>query len=298
MEAKIVLTCTLLWYVFSMFHTVVDQRFYVKYPCPFTISLSHMVINTFGLAIAAIVSGEKQLFVSKTNMASIICSAIFKFAVSTFSHYTALLLTVPLMEACKSLSPIFIVGFTKAVYGTKYSHKILFSVLMMISGVLAATLTQTEVAYEGLVTSVMLVISSQSNHLILKHLYQTVPLHPFSILFNVHLIAAFIVLPFWIMIDLPFLIASKDLRAQPMEFALTFLVQGLLSTTTHIIKAIILSNLSSLTYSVLENGKSLSKTVLGFVAYQKPTGIIDLLGTFLAVIGAIFYTQVKAGPKA
>ena len=294
MESKNVLICVLLWYTFSIFHTVVDQRFFVNYPCPLTISLSHMLINSFGLAAAARVSGEKQFFVPIGFVTPIVGLAFFKFLVSCSSHYSALLLPVPLMEALKSLSPIVVVIATRIVYGTTYSHRVMVSILIMISGVLAATLTQTQIVYEGLFSSLLLVISSQSKNLVLKHSYQTIPLHPFAILSNIHFIGFLIVLPFWIVVDLPFLMTSKHLFQNPKEFAMTFLVQGFLSTVTHLLKAIILSNISSLTYSVVENGKSLSKTVLGFVMYQRPTGLINLFGTFLAVIGVFYYTKVKA----
>ena len=297
MESKIIIACVLSWYTFSMLQTVIDQRFFVKYPCPLTISFSHMVINSFSLAIATIVSGEQKLFVSRENLVPILGLAVFKFLVSVFSHYTALLLPVPLMEACKSLAPVFVVVFTSTVYGTKYPNKILFSVLIMISGVFLATLTQTKIVYEGLFTVVLMILSSQSKNLATKHMFQTVDLHPFGILFNVHFFAIFMILPLWIMIDLPFLVTSKDLQDKPMQFAYTMVTQGFLSSFLHIIKATILSNVSSLTYSVIENGKSLSKTILGFAVYQKPTGILNLFGTFLAVVGVFYYSQIKSENK-
>ena len=297
MESKIITGCILSWYSFSMLQTVIDQRFFVKYPCPLTITFSHMVINSLSLSIATIFSGEQKLFVSRANLGAILGLAVFKCSVSVFSHYTALLLPVPLMEACKSLAPVFVVIMTSIVYGTKYPNKILFSVLIMISGVFLATLTQSNIVYEGLFTVILMIISSQSKNLATKHMFQTVNLHPFGILFNVHFFATFMVLPFWIKIDLPFLLTSEDLQDQPVQFAFTIALQGLLSSFLHIIKAIILSNVSSLTYSVVENGKSLSKTILGFVLYQRPTGILNLLGTFLAVVGVFYYSQVKAEDK-
>lgn len=280
-----------------MLQTVIDQRFFVKYPCPLTISFSHMVINSFGLAFATLVSGEQKLFVSRAALLPILGLALFKFLVSVFSHYTAFLLPVPLMEACKSLAPVFVVVVTSVMYGTIYPKKIVLSVLMMICGVFLATLTQTKIVYEGLFTVTVMILSSQSKNLATKYLFQTVDLHPFGILFNVHFFATFIVLPFWTIIDLPFLMTSENLQDQPMQFVYVVILQGVLSSILHIIKATILSNVSSLSYAVIENGKSLSKTILGFVVYQKPTGILNFLGTFLALFGVFYYSRVIAEKK-
>ncbi|XP_066910937.1 solute carrier family 35 member E1-like [Clytia hemisphaerica] len=297
MEGESLVFCALSWYLFSTCHTVVDQNFYLDYPCPLTISLSHMFVNQFGLALVAYLAGADQILLSKSHIKPVLCLAAFKVAVSTFSHYTALFLTVPLMEALKAMSPIFVVTVTKFCFGASYSNGVYFSLPLMITGAVSATLTQTKIVYNGLLTSFLMVCASQSQNIYLKQSYHNVSLHPLALLSNVHMFAFLMILPIWIVVDLPVLMASEMLHEKPLEFVLTFLVQGCLSTVTHTLKGFLLPNCSSLTYSVMENGKSLTKVIIGFVRYQKPTGVINVLGTFVAVFGVFCYAHARNDKK-
>ena len=293
MDRKLLVLCALSWYLFSTCHTIVDQNFYLDYPCPLTISLSHMFVNQFGLALAAYFVGADQILLSRSHLKPVLCLAAFKVAVSSFSHYTALFLTVPLMEALKAMSPIFVVIVTKCFFGTSYSNGVYFSLFLMISGAVSATLTQTKIVYNGLLTSFLMVCASQSQNIYLKRSYQNVSLHPLALLSNVHMFAFLMVLPIWIVVDLPVLMESENFHEKPLEFAITFLIQGCLSTVTHTLKGTLLPNCSSLTYSVMENGKSLTKVIIGFVRYQRPTGVINVLGTFVAVFGVFCYAHAR-----
>jgi len=297
MEGKIIILCAFVWYMFSIFQTMIDKDFYLQYPLPITVTLSHMLINPIGLWFAAYISGAPQILLSRVHFVPLFWLAVFKVSVSVFSHYTILLLTLPLVQVLKSMSPIFVVTVSRFVYGTSYSSKVYLSLALMMIGAVVATLTEQIIVYNGLVTSVLMVVSSQSQNMFLKHSYNTIILHPFALVFNVHLIGMVLVIPLWIFMDLPYIMSSSAFKANPGQFFTSFIFQGVCSIATHIMKAFILSACSSLTYSVAETGKALFKVVLGFILYQRPTGILNVLGTLVALSGVFFYSRVKTKEK-
>lgn len=297
MEGQIIIVHALIWYSFSILQTMVDQEFYVQYPLPITITLSHMLINPIGLWFAAYISAAPQILLSRNDFGHVFWLAVFKVFVSVFSHYTSLLLTVPLMQALKSLSPIFVVTVSRIVYGKSYSSKVYSSLALMVVGAIVATCTQHTIVYKGLLTSFLMVISSQSQNMFLKSSYDNVILNPFALLFNVHLIGIVLVIPLWMFMDLPYIMSSDAFEEKPGWFFTSCLFQGTCSIVTHIMKALILSTCTSLTYSVTETGKALFKVILGFVRYRRPTGIMNVLGTLVALTGILFYSRAELEEK-
>lgn len=297
MEGKIIVLYALIWYSFSIFQTMVDKRFYLKYPLPITISFSHMLINPIGLWFAAYMSKAPQILLSRVHFVQVFCLAVFKVFVSVFSHYTSLLLTVPLMQALKSMSPIFVVTVSRFAYGTSYSSKVYSSLVLMMFGTVIATYTQHTIVYSGLLTSALMVVSSQSQNLFLKRTYDKIILNPFALLFNVHLVGFILVIPLWLFMDLPYILSSDDFEENPGWFFASCMLQGACSIMTHLMKVLILSTCTSLTYSVAETGKALFKVILGFVHYERPTGIMNVLGTLVALSGVLFYSKAKIEEK-
>lgn len=256
-----------------------------------------MLINSIGLYLAVWWIGCKKRIVSIEQLKYVMILAVLKVSVSIFSHYSTLWLSVAYAETVRTLMPLMVVFVSMVVYHTKFTISIYVSVCLISFGVTMATLTEYDLAIDGLKVSLLMVVASNLLNFALKYFMENFDLHPFALYLNMHLIGIVLVTPIWLFYDFQGLRNSVALRQKSNEFTFLFIIQGLFSCGSHISKATFISSVSAVTYSVVVASKSIFKIILGFVQYRHPTTPLNVIGTSISVLGVLLYSSNKSDSK-
>ena len=286
---------SLLWYGFSIAETVVNKHFFVNYPYPVTLSVAHMVCGVVILYPWLLLVGDAGIFVSSKNLKYVSVLAVIKLMTSVFSHTSLFMLSLSYSQTVRTLSPIIAVLLSWLIYGKRQSKKVYFAIFCIIFGVSLVTATEYLFNVFGLIASIVMVVTSTLGSFFSKYYLTKFNMHPLSLLFNVRIIAMVLLIPVWITIELPSLMLNPKIiyRKDQNEFVFMLLLQGVLSVCTHAVKFSLLSLTSSVTYSVIGAGKSVFKIIIGFVCYDHPYTVTNVVGSVLASYGLLLYSNRK-----
>lgn len=285
-----------IWYGISIGETICNKSFFKDYPYPVTVSLSHMLATVILLYPILILNDFPEILMNKSNVKYIVMLGVVKVFVSIFSLVSILKLSLPYSQTIKSLQPIVTIVLARIVSSEQQVDKVYISVCLITVGVAIATITEYTLVFSGVFASLIVAVLSVIGSFFSKLFLTKLKMHPFVLLFNIHVVAVVTILPIWLVSELPSMLHDELLlnRRNQIQFLKTFTTQGVLSFGSHITKFLVLNLVSSLTYSVINVGKSLFKILLGFIFYTASYSITNIVGTVLAVSGVVLYNKTRA----
>lgn len=285
-----------LWYATSSVESMTQKAFYLKYPYPITVSLSHMVFNVIMLYLLLKLLGISTHIVKEK---SVVVLGSLKIAASIFSHMSNLMLSVLYAQTIKTLAPILTILLSRVYYNEKQSSYVYIAVLLMSLGVTIATVTELELNVFGILAAVLMTGSSQCSMFFSKFFSTKLNMDPLTMLYNIHVVGLIGVLPIWFLVELPS-ISYHCTVMEEGEYSVFFrylLFFGILSFTSHVTKFSLLKIVTSVSYAIIDSGNCIVKVVVTAVKNSNLHSPSNVFGSSLAIFGVMLYSQTKLKNK-
>ena len=290
-----VISYSIVWYIISILDSFFNKMFYVDYPYPITISLAHMTINVLLFYLVSLWRGLHYKILDFTIIKYTCCLGFLKLMVSIFSHTSVLMLTLAYSQTIKTLSPMLIIILSKLFYHKGEPMHVYISILLMSAGVTLCTSTEYSLNVVGVVACITMVGCNSLFSFLSKHYLSKFKIDAFSLALDIHLIAFVLVVPIWIITELPSILSNSKLANLDNQifFVKMFFIQGLTSFGCHFLKFLLLALLPSISYTMIDAGKCIFTIIFSMIMYNHYHSFFNTVGVVIAVSGAIFYHTIN-----
>ncbi|EDQ87123.1 uncharacterized protein MONBRDRAFT_10334 [Monosiga brevicollis MX1] len=275
-----------------------------------TLTLIHFVVTWLGLKICA---GLHVFEPKHVNITSVLPLALAFCGFVVFTNLSLTYNSVGFYQLAKTLTTPVIVTIQFFYYGASFTSRVLFSLVMVISGVAMVTHADMTVNFWGLVfasagvlvTSLYQIIcvfgfllTVAARHRLdllqwVKTKQSDLEMTAFQLLYYQAPLSAgilAIVLPF---LENPFAEDGIFNREWPAEALLAAGSSAVMAFAVNLSIFLVIGKTSPITYNVLGHFKLCTVIVGGFVFFNDPINGQQALGIMLALAGVVLYTHFK-----
>jgi len=306
----------IIWYISSAISnnlnkTILDERVSVL-PFPLTltffqfgfISLSCLII--FKLATSSsssssshsLLSTRMQQLDSKTFMTVLVPLCLSQVTAHLLTQISVQEVPVSFVHTVKATSPIFAILLSIYFkFNEQYTVTLLCSIFSIIVGVILSSLTEINFTFLGFITALgsAMVFSWQNAYS--KNVFRNKEMDHVNLLFYTSLCAFVVLIPVWLLYDVPRIMETVKLHDRDHYTLLStlglFFLDGLCHFGQNITAFTFMTKVTPLTYTVFNTSKRIVVIVSSILYFHNSVPFLNGLGITIALAGVAMYNKAK-----
>lgn len=302
---RIALICCM-WYVVSTANGIIGKWILNVFPHPMTITLCQLVtISIYTPPLLKCLNIRPMTGVSwKYYLKYVVSLAAFKFISSVCAHISIWKTEVSYAHTVKASIPIFTVVFSRIITGSKYSLRTYASLVPIVAGVAIASITEISFDPVGLGTALAATAGFSIMTIYTKKITEDVGIHTLRLLCTLGQLSAAMLLPVWLLFDLPKILErhqgenpnyEDDTSTLPVLVLLV--VDGTFHWLQNILAFTLMKIVNPLTYSVANVTKRIAVISGSLIMMKNEVTLMNVLGMAGAIGGVFMYNVVKYHEK-
>lgn len=293
---KVTVLCTLL-YICSSTNNIIGKKLLTKYPYPMTLTLFHMMANSFLMYPALLFAGASTKVNYSRHFLSkyMIPLGLGKLLVSITAHVGIWRISVSYAHTIKASLPIFTMLISRIIHNEKQSSSVLVSLIPILIGIAIATVTELSFEIYGMLSALTGTFILALQNIYTKTALKEIRIGPLQLLMKLAQIALMVCLPLWIFIDTPVIVHDVNLQTSIEYFDLLsrLVLSGIINFFQNVLAFSILQLLSSLSYAVTNATKRILVIIISVITLRNPVSLINFTGMMLAIAGVLCYNRAK-----
>lgn len=290
------------WYAANIVFNIYNKTSLKSFPMPLTLTTFQFVIGAGLSAIFWITGLVKVPKITGTTVKNILPLAVVHTLGNLLTNVSLGAVAVSFTHTIKAMEPFFSVVLSAMFLGDKPSLPVILTLLPIVGGVAAASLTEPSFNWTGFLSAMGSNLTFQSRNVLSKKLMDSKSTTNEPKLDKMNIFALITI--FSGLLLAPFAIAKEGLALLPSSLTAMGIADPNVVYKSAIIAALcfhlyqqvsylILSRVSPVTHSVGNCVKRVIVIVASVIFFQNPVSTQNAVGTAVALFGVFAYSQIK-----
>ena len=215
-------------------------------------------------------------------------------AAHLFSQFSLSMMPVWMLKVVKSVSPLFTMALSYLVLGDTFDGWMVLSLLPIIAGVVlsgvdpSASHAKTELRVAGILLGVGAAVTYVGEKIAAKKLFNQRLANPFHLLVHSNLIAALVMVPAWLYVDV-----RAGIRVVSSDTVPLLVANGLVDSALGLGMLLVLTQMSALSHQIAAAGDRVVVMVVSVIFFKNYLSPEQISGIVVCCVGMAAYQRAK-----